>query len=166
MVLDTNMYIFNYEYSRGIYNQYNLGEINKKKTASLIFNYLEDKQIPIVVPKIILDEIKKKMIELGYTYNKELIFGKLNIIEDKDETFEIENRPLAQKLFYESSTDLMIYIYCKTKEIQVIITDNTKDFIDSEKIYNKDINESKINITIAGIADTYKAISEKEVKTW
>jgi hypothetical protein len=161
IILDTNMYIFNYEYITGKIPKYDCPEKTKRENVRLIFKYLEEKQIPVVVPKIIFNEINKKMIQFIYIYNKDIIFGKLNIIEDKDEIFEIENKSLAQKVFYESSTDLMIYIYCKDKKIQIIITDNTTDFYESEKRYKISINKSKIEIIIAGIADIYKAISEK-----
>ncbi len=164
IVIDTNMYIFNYEFITDKVPKYDCQTKIKKENVGLIFKYLEEKQISVVVPKIIFNEIKKKMTQFRYIYNKDIIFGKLNIIEDKDEIFEIDNRPLAEQLFYESSTDLMIYIYCKEKEIQIIITDNTTDFDESEKRYNRSINKSKIMITIAGIADTYKAISKKKIK--
>lgn len=153
------MYIFNYEYLTGHYPIHSCQEKTKKESVANIFKYLEKKQIPIIVPKIILNEIKKKMKELNYTYNKDIIYGKLNIIEDEDDSIEKEYKQLAQKIFYESSTDLIIYIYSKNEKIPIIITDNSRDFYEAEKRYNQNINENEMEIIILGIADIYKVIS-------
>lgn len=97
---------------------------------------------------------------MGEPYNKELLFEKLNLMIDEDNFYFENNIALARKLFYKSSIDLLIYMYCKKNNISLIITDNFYDFSECEKIYLKNINKNKTKIIIASIAETKKALEE------
>ncbi len=162
IVMDTNMYIYYYEYQMNIVPQKQCQDKITKESVIIIFNYFIKNKIPICLPKIIYDEVRKVMsrkraeaLEKGkdlYQYNEDILYWGLTLCKDLDEDFESKNRKLANDIFFDQSNDFLIYIYCKEKNKEMIITENTDDFDECEIRYDAQINKNQTKIKILSIA--------------
>ncbi len=166
IVLDTNMYIFWYEFQLNIIKIMDKKDKIKKELVGAIFQYLQEKQIKVILLNIIKEELKIKFKELNekdkqkrYKYSESILFDKLNIEIEKNESKE--DKVLAKKLFPEEQHDMIIYLYCKGEKIELLATDNIKDFDDCERIYEQNISSEESTI-ITSIPDLAEAINEVE----
>ena len=167
--MDTNMYIYYYESQMGIVPKKQCQDKNTKDAIRIIFEYFIENKIPICLPKIVYNEVMKVMarkraevLEKGkdwYQYNEDIIYYGLTLYKDEDEEFERKYRNLANTVFFDESNDLLIYIYCKEKNKEIIITENTPDFDECENRYNAQINTNQAKVTVLGIAQCADIIS-------
>jgi hypothetical protein len=175
IIMDTNMYIYYYESQMGIVPQKQCQDKNTKDAIKIIFEYLIKYKIPICLPKIIYNEVKKVMAKKKadsfkkgkelYQYNEDIIYYGLTLHKDEDEEFEKKFRNLANTIFYEESNDFLIYIYSKENNKEIIITENTRDFDECEKRYNQKTNTNhtkQTKVIILGIAQCIEIINSQE----
>ncbi|MFH0906412.1 MAG: hypothetical protein V1824_03680, partial [archaeon] len=76
ILLDTNQYIFNYEWMMDYNNKHDIEELKKLEKVKAIFDFLKEKKVKIILPNIIVQEIKKVFKEKSnmfkdrnYNYN-------------------------------------------------------------------------------------------------
>ncbi|MFH0905702.1 MAG: hypothetical protein V1824_00005, partial [archaeon] len=94
----------------------------------------------------------------NYNYNENIIFSELNI--KKDQTNLDTEFKTCRELLYKHSADLVLYIFCKNKKIKLIITDNWKDFVICQAVYNSKINIHKQEVIFCLIDEFLELINE------
>lgn len=150
---DTNWYIFQFQVNQDKFKELFDRDQPKALTADKIHKHFVDNHICVAINQKVIEEIKdiceKKKLYFDEVSIKEIAvnFPGLNYTQNDINTISAWNIKITNPDEKFDEDDMLIYVLCQRAGVNVIVTDNIRDFKRCKEVYQTNFPDAiSINI--------------------